>query len=195
MDVSDDDILKKVQEFAAQAHGEQRRKYTDEPYIAHPIRVMEMCRQYTSDVTMLCAALLHDVLEDTQTSRRQLENFLKTVMDEGRTQRTLELVDELTDVFVKEDYPQMNRRKRRSKEADRLADASVDAQTIKYADIIDNTADIAKETSDFALVYLRECQQLLQRMSDGNHDLYERAVNTVNESLREYWTRANVKAL
>jgi (p)ppGpp synthase/HD superfamily hydrolase len=189
------DILEKVKAFADNAHGDQMRKYSNERYIVHPVRVMEICEQYTNDVTVLAAALLHDVLEDTAVGKRELGNFLSGIMEKEQASRTLELVDQLTDVFIKADYPALNRRARRSREAERLSKVSPDAQTVKYADIIDNTRDIAKDETDFALTYLRECQQLLQSISDGNPDLYERAVNTVNESLREYWKRANVKAL
>jgi (p)ppGpp synthase/HD superfamily hydrolase len=189
------DILEKIKVFADNAHGDQMRKYSNERYIVHPVRVMEICEQYTKDLTVLAAALLHDVLEDTAVGKRELGNFLSGIMEEAQASRTLELVDQLTDVFIKADYPALNRRARRSREAERLSKVSPDAQTIKYADIIDNTMDIAKDETDFALTYLRECQQLLQSISDGNPHLYERAVNTVNESLREYWKRANVKAL
>lgn len=59
------DILKNIEEFARQAHGDQQRKFADEPYIMHPIRVMQLCGEYASDLPVLSAALLHDVLEDT----------------------------------------------------------------------------------------------------------------------------------
>ena len=195
MMATDNEILKNVEAFAAEAHGKQMRKYADEQYIHHPIRVMETVRTLTQDVTMLAAALLHDVLEDTPVGPRELGNFLSTVMDKPRAERTLDLVEELTDVYVKADYPTMNRRTRRTKEAGRLSDASPDAQTIKYADVIDNSVDISHQETDFALVYLRECKQLLQEINKGNPQLYERAVRTVDECLREFWNKSNVKAL
>jgi (p)ppGpp synthase/HD superfamily hydrolase len=195
MAASEIEILEKVKAFADNAHGDQMRKYTNERYIVHPIRVMEICQQYTKDVAVLSAALLHDVLEDTTVGRRELGNFLSSIMSEDQASRTLAFVDQLTDVFIKTDYPALNRRARRSREAERLSQTTPEAQTIKYADIIDNTRDIDKDETDFALTYLRECQQLLQNISDGDPELYQLAVNTVNESLREYWKRANVKAL
>lgn len=67
-----DTTLYKIQQFADNAHGEQMRKYSDERYIVHPIRVMETCSAYTDKIQILAAALLHDVLEDTPVSEMEL---------------------------------------------------------------------------------------------------------------------------
>jgi guanosine-3',5'-bis(diphosphate) 3'-pyrophosphohydrolase len=191
----DKDILEMVKQFADQAHGNQMRRYANERYIAHPIRVMEMCREYTEEVPVLAAALLHDVLEDTSTDKETLSEFLDSVMEKDQASKTLQLVEELTDVYIKSEYPLMNRRARRTREAERLSDVSPEAQTIKYADVIDNVSDIAKQETDFALVYMRECKQLLQEINKGNSWLYGRAVQTVDECLQQYWNKANIKAL
>ena len=59
--------LKKVLQFATDAHQGQKRKYSDEDYISHPIEVAKMVHYRSSgSVTMTAAALLHDVLEDTK---------------------------------------------------------------------------------------------------------------------------------
>jgi (p)ppGpp synthase/HD superfamily hydrolase len=192
---ADQDILEKIKAFADEAHGSQMRKYTQERYIAHPIRVMETCREYTQELPVLAAALLHDVLEDTQVSKRALQTFLSSVMPPEHAEKTFTLVDELTDVFIKEDYPSLNRRTRRTKEAERLTEVSAEAQTIKYADVIDNVVDITKNDADFALVYLRENKQLLREITKGNQWLYGRAVQTVDDCLRQFWSKSNIRAL
>ena len=165
-------ILEKVKDFVTKAHNGQRRKYTDEPYVTHLIKVMNICRQYTHDVSMLAAALLHDVLEDTSVTKEQLKDFLLTIMENAKAERTLHLVDELTDRFVKSNYPQWNRRKRKAMEMERLAATSADSQTIKYADVLDNSTDFG-DSADFAVVFLRECKTLLQMMTKGNAQLYQ----------------------
>jgi guanosine-3',5'-bis(diphosphate) 3'-pyrophosphohydrolase len=187
--------LFKVREFADQAHGSQTRKYTGEKYITHPVRVMELVREYNPSLPVLSAALLHDVLEDTMVGQRELGNFLKTVMDDAQALRTLVLVEELTDVYIKNDYPQLNRRSRRAREAERLSSVSMEAQTVKYADIIDNVLDIVHHETDFALVYLREAKQILDKMTLGDAQLYARALKTLDNCLLEYWHKSNVKAL
>jgi guanosine-3',5'-bis(diphosphate) 3'-pyrophosphohydrolase len=175
-------IIEKVRDFTNLAHGDQTRRYSDDPYIVHPMRVMTTCTNYTDDLPILCAAILHDVLEDTPVSAGELEVFLKTIMDREDAERTLALVVELTDVFTKSDYPRMNRRTRRGKEADRLSKVSPEAQTIKYADILDNT-DVTTNDPDFAWTFLRECQQILDKMKDGNPDLRAKAIKRVNDCL------------
>ena len=59
-------IVERAREFATQAHEGQVRKYTGVPYIVHPIEVMEIVCTVEHDDAMLAAALLHDVVEDTE---------------------------------------------------------------------------------------------------------------------------------
>lgn len=179
------EILDKVRSFADQAHGDQQRKYTPERYIVHPERVMNLCQQYTSSLPVLASALLHDVLEDTPVKPRELQQFLSTVMNENDVQQTLQLVEELTDVYTKQRYPRLNRRKRKQKEANRIEKTSPEAQTVKYADIIDNCKEIAVHDPEFAGLFLCECRMLLRRMSNGNKELYERAIETVDNCLKK----------
>jgi guanosine-3',5'-bis(diphosphate) 3'-pyrophosphohydrolase len=176
-------ILKAVYDFADKAHAGQRRKYAPDPYIVHPKRVMETCRQYGATLPMLAAALLHDVLEDTDVDQTQMRDFLNQTMPADDAKRTLGLVIELTDVYIKSDYPQWNRRTRKEKELERLAATSAEAQTIKYADILDNAREIGANDPDFAPRFLRECRAILKRADKGDRALHEIATNTVQSSL------------
>jgi (p)ppGpp synthase/HD superfamily hydrolase len=176
-------ILEQVRDFADQAHGEQTRKYTPERYIEHPLRVMAIVREHTADIPMQAAALLHDVLEDTPVNKQAITDFLQGLMPAQEVARTVHLVEELTDVYVKANYPKWNRRKRKGKEQERMEKTSGDAQTIKYADIIDNSAYIAKQDPEFAKVFLRECKALLKKMTKGNQELLKRATALVDEQL------------
>lgn len=178
-----DSILEEVKAFAALAHGTQRRKYSDELYIHHPIRVMEMCRSHTDDHCVLAAALLHDVLEDTAVTKEAIQDFLRSVMSAEHTARTLQLVVELTDIYTKKNYPRLNRRARKSKEAERLSHASADAQTIKYADIIDNATNIFVHDPDFAVVFIQEGKHLLNKMRNGDPTLFTQALLVVEDCL------------
>jgi (p)ppGpp synthase/HD superfamily hydrolase len=173
-------ILAQVKIFADNCHGDQMRRYVQDRYIVHPIRVMQTLKQYTNEITVLSAALLHDVLEDTTVGKEEIRRFLRTLMSEAQADAVVQLVEELTDVYIKTKYPQWNRRKRKNKEADRLENISADAQTIKYADIIDNAPEIAEKDPDFARRFLREYKALLKRMTKGNPALYQRAIETVN---------------
>ena len=177
-------VLQQVRDFADEAHGEQTRKYTPDRYIVHPVKVMEIVREYTNELPMLAAALLHDVLEDTPVNKQAIRDFLDGRMSPAEAVRTLHLVEELTDVYVKANYPQWNRRKRKGKELERMAQTSPAAQTIKYADIIDNCTAIAEQDPDFGKVFLYECRALLKNMTKGNEHLHQRAVALVEQQIK-----------
>lgn len=178
-----DAILAAVEAYTDKAHGEQTRKYSPDRYIVHPMRVMRLCGEYTQSLPVLAAAILHDVLEDTPVTYTELSHFLEATMPHHDAHRTLQLVVELTDVYVKSMYPQWNRRKRKAAEAKRIRNNSPEAQTIKYADILDNCIGIASQDKDFAPVFLRECRQLLSIMDKGNPQLRKRAEDTIRQEL------------
>jgi (p)ppGpp synthase/HD superfamily hydrolase len=173
------EILLKIKDFADQAHGDQMRKYTPERYIVHPERVMLICREYLDDVPVQAAALLHDVLEDTPVTPEEIKNFLASLMPDAQAQKTLHLVVELTDVYIKSAYSHLNRRERKKLETARLAKVSGSAQTIKYADLIDNAFDILKHDPQFGRKFITEAQTLLQHMTRGNGELRDRAIKTL----------------
>ena len=59
--------------FAAHKHHNQRRKSGDIPYINHPLEVAQiLAAAGVEDVATLCAAVLHDTVEDTETTRAEL---------------------------------------------------------------------------------------------------------------------------
>ena len=177
------EILQRVQEFAKAAHGDQQRKFEPQPYITHLIRVKNVCQEYTNDITILAAALLHDTLEDTDTTKSQIYEFLLPLLADEDAKRTIQFVVELTDIYIKKNYPQWNRRTRKTKEAERLATVSAGAQTIKYADIIDNSLTIVNAADDFVSTYLLEARALLNKMTKGNEALRTRAIITVDDCI------------
>ncbi|MDQ3394805.1 MAG: HD domain-containing protein [Bacteroidota bacterium] len=181
-----DKILNEIIKFTDQAHGAQLRKYSGERYIVHPVRVMEICKYITHDIAILSAALLHDVLEDTPVTKDAIYQFLLNHMDEQQAAQTLGMVVDLTDVYIKDKFPQLNRKTRKSKEVERLSKIQQNSQTIKYADIIDNSLDISENDVDFARVYLREMLQLLLKMDKGHTELLEKALATVQNCLKKF---------
>lgn len=69
------EIIKKAFNFAKQAHKGVRR-LSGEPYILHPIAVAQIaCEEIGLGSTSICAALLHDVVEDTEYTHEDLENL------------------------------------------------------------------------------------------------------------------------
>lgn len=161
------ELEKEAFEFARKAHGEQRRKYVDELYIEHPKRVAELVRSVSHTPEMICAAYLHDVVEDTSV----------TIMDVKRKfgGKIGRLVEELTNEFEKLKYPRMNRRWRKEKEAERQQNISVEAKTIRLADIIDNTPSISQKDPTFARRYIPEMEKLVEAVREGDFKLLMRA--------------------
>ena len=84
MKESDIAKIREAYEFAAEAHKGQVRK-SGEPYIEHPVAVAEILVNMQMDVTSAMAALLHDVVEDTNVTLDDLrERFGETLCDAGR---------------------------------------------------------------------------------------------------------------
>lgn len=68
---SDSKLILNAYNFALEKHGSQCRK-SGEPYIIHPINVAYILANLELDDATICAALLHDVVEDTEVTREQI---------------------------------------------------------------------------------------------------------------------------
>ena len=155
----------KILEYATAAHAGQKRKYTDDDYIIHPIAVAKLVQAQGGDDNMINAALLHDVLEDTPVTHAELRTILHNILSIESAEDVLSLVVELTDVFTKEAFPEYNRDSRKQFEALRLAYVSDRAKAIKRADIEHNSESILDHDPEFAKVFLKEKKNLLEKMS------------------------------
>lgn len=98
-DVTIDDIIKKMKqnkrktdtkiitrayEYAKSHHGDQLRK-SGEPYIIHPLQVAYILANLELDESTICAALLHDVAEDTDVTIRDIsKEFSEEIARYGR---------------------------------------------------------------------------------------------------------------
>jgi GTP diphosphokinase / guanosine-3',5'-bis(diphosphate) 3'-diphosphatase len=70
---SDPSFLRSVYDFSAEMHRDQLRR-SGEPYMVHPLNVAWLLADLNFDQTCVAVGLLHDVLEDTLTTREVLEN-------------------------------------------------------------------------------------------------------------------------
>jgi len=126
-------LILKACEFAADKHRNQRRKdHARTPYINHPLAVARVLAEEggVKDAEILAAAILHDTLEDTQTT---LEELKKAV---GR--RVASLVAEVTDDKT------LPKQVRKQHQIDHGPRTSQDAAVIKVADKICNLRDLRK---------------------------------------------------
>lgn len=172
----ENNIILKARTFAIAAHAAvgQKRKYTGEPYIVHPIEVAAIVATVPHDPNMLAAALLHDVVEDTKVA-------LDLIFSEFGADIAM-LVMGLTDSSKPEDG---NRKTRKAIECARLGRECARVQTIKLADLISNTSSIVTHDPKFARVYLAEKSLLLSVMTKGDGALLQRAYNILNSSYAE----------
>jgi len=126
-----DALVLKAAQFATQKHeGQERKGQEASPYINHPISVAQIIAGVggVDDPEILAAALLHDTLEDTDTSPEELEKTF------GK--RVRQLVEEVSDDKT---LPKVERKQRQIKHAPEL---SQDAVLIKLGDKISNVIDV-----------------------------------------------------
>ena len=168
--------------FVQQKHGEQKRKYTGEPYWHHVYAVAEIVSEF--DGTAIEIALGHDLLEDTNCTYAELLSFLVNIgYDLFEAKNISYGIEELTDKYTHADYPEMNRKARKQKEAERLWKISARSQTVKYGGIINNTLSITENDKGFAKVYLEEIAETLSGMQNGNPQLLEQCKSIVSEAI------------
>jgi guanosine-3',5'-bis(diphosphate) 3'-pyrophosphohydrolase len=125
-------LLFKALSFAAHKHKDQRRKdVAASPYINHPISLANVLSNegHVTDIEVLCAALLHDTIEDTQTTPAELD------AEFGRAIQSI--VMEVTD---DKNLPKSERKRQQIEHA---AHASDKAKLVKLADKISNLRDVA----------------------------------------------------
>lgn len=171
--------IERAADFAKTAHEsiDQRRKYTNEPYIVHPAKVAEIVSNVTDDENMICAAWLHDVVEDTPVT-------LADVRDKFGDD-VAHLVDGLTNVSKPEDG---NRETRVAIDRNHTAGTDSRTKTIKLADLIANLDGIVDQNARFARKYIAEKELLLAVLRDGHAKLVER-VGEIIQWEREKLTR------
>lgn len=167
-----DERVRRAFMFAMTAHAsvQQVRKYTGEPYIVHPVAVAKILHDHGATDDQVAAALLHDVVEDTEITP------LMVVAEFG--QKIAMLVGWLTDVSQPGDG---NRAARKALDREHAMSAPAEAQTIKVADLMDNTKSITEYDPNFANVYINEKALLLEGLKQADPDLRKQAWEQVND--------------
>jgi (p)ppGpp synthase/HD superfamily hydrolase len=153
-------ILRAI-DFAARKHRDQRRKDEEaSPYINHPISVSLLLAEIGNviDPEVLSAAILHDTLEDTDTTPEELEAAFGM--------RIRKLVQEVTD------DKKLPKTKRKELQIEHAAHLSAEAVLIKLGDKISNVLDVThsppadwdlqrrKEYLDWAEAVVKKCPRV-----------------------------------
>lgn|SRR3989338_7843150 len=130
--------MNKIQEamkFARMKHSGHSRD-DGKPYFTHLMAVYKLVKMVTNDQDILCASLLHDTLEDTETTYNELrKNFGKVIAD---------LVKECTTVNGK--YPYLKSQK---------------AFVIKFADKLHNISDMKSWNKEKKRIYLEIARNMV----------------------------------
>ena len=176
----DSTILLKAAFFAADKHRHQRRKDADEsPYVNHPLAVA--CILSTEggvqNEALLVAALLHDTVEDTNTTSAELEEVFGQFVSE--------IVAEVTDDKA------LPKQERKTLQIEHAARASDLAKQLKIADKISNIRDIVgRPPADWTLArkteYVMWADQVVSGCRGVNEKLdavYDTVINDARRKL------------
>jgi (p)ppGpp synthase/HD superfamily hydrolase len=173
--------------FAAHKHSRQRRKDLEAtPYINHPIEVAEVLSRIggVTELPTLQAAILHDTIEDTETTPQEIEDYFG--------QKVLLLVLEVTD---DKSLPKQERKRLQVEHAQNL---STPAKLIKIGDKICNVTGItptqpAEWPLQRKLEYLDWAEKVVLGCRGSNPDL-EQHFQAVLTKSRESLVRLGSKA-
>lgn len=150
-------LFVKAAAFAAEKHRHQRRKDAEaSPYINHPLGLACTLAMEggVTDIITLCAAVLHDTIEDTQTTQEELVREFGTDI--------AAVVMEVTD---DKSLPKQARKERQVEHAPHLSPA---AKLVKLADKISNLRDIlASPPADWSAARKREYFDWAARVVEG----------------------------
>jgi (p)ppGpp synthase/HD superfamily hydrolase len=186
--MASNDILSGLLEaldFAAIRHRDQRRKGIDaSPYINHPIRVALLLVNVggVRERETLIAALLHDTIEDTETSAGEIGERFGT--------EVRRIVEEVSD---DKRLPKRDRKRLQIEHAPHLSRA---AKQIKIADKISNVEDvIAFPPSDWSMArrleYLEWCEAVVAGCAGVNDSLENRWAAVVRDGRRSLSAESN----
>jgi len=121
--------------FSAEKHKYQRRKNIQQtPYICHPIRVADLLTKVAkvTDIRVLISALLHDTVEDTDTSFEEITHRFGS--------QIAAIVREVTDDKT------LPKQVRKQQQIDHAPHVSTEAKLVKLADKLDNLTDLLTTT-------------------------------------------------
>ena len=125
-------MIDDAMEFATKAHEGQFRKGTRRPYIVHPIEVADIVSTMTKDEEVICAAVLHDTLEDCR-------DITFDILKLRFGTRVAEMVAQ------ESEDKSLSWEERKGATIQRLGKASVEVQMIGLADKLSNMRDIDRD--------------------------------------------------
>lgn len=185
----DKNLIFKAYEYAFEKHKNQKRK-SGESYIIHPLNVAYILASWGLDTKTICAALLHDVVEDTDATYDDIKNNF-----DEEVASLVEGVTKLSNLFktVEEKKTKNYKKMFIAMEKDirviilKLADRLHNVRTLKYLRR-DRQIAIAKETLELYAPIANKLgmNDLKKSLEDGAFKyLYPRDYRIINEKLKE----------
>ena len=168
-------------DWVKKQHEGQLIRRTDEPYLNHLTAVADL-----ADVIPLGyeIGLCHDLFENTAVKETVLLSVLAVFGYEVNEATFINnRVSELTNVFTKKNYPDLDKKTRKRNEADRLAKISSAAQTVKYADLMYNMDWMLNYDKKHAKNYLYMKRSLLLKMNDGDRILLSQVIKKTDAGM------------
>lgn len=123
--------------FAVNAHKNVERRGKGFPYVIHPLEAMAVVASITTDPELLAAAVLHDVVEDTDYT---VEDIRKEFGD-----KVASLVSAESDVVIEDMAPEESWHMRKQIAMDHLKNASRDVKIVAMGDKLSNVRAIARD--------------------------------------------------
>lgn len=130
-------LLDRAIVFAVRAHAGTERRGKGFPYIVHPMEAVEIVATMTKDQELLAAAVLHDTVEDTDTTVEQIRTEFGD--------RIASLVASESDTMPEGVSEEDSWHARKQAAIDRLARASHDAKVVALGDKLSNMRAIARD--------------------------------------------------
>lgn len=153
--VSNKSLLNSAYDYATEKHKNQKPRKTGEPYIMHPLRVAYLVASWGFETDSICAALLHDTLEDTEASYLELkELFGKEVADMVDAVSSIDNELKNIDEYTKEDIDELSDKRLKEKMSEK-------ALFIKAADRIDNLNTIAPFNEDKKIAKAKHTREII----------------------------------
>lgn len=178
-------LVRRAAILAKRAHEGQLRKYTGQPYIVHPANVAMLVKKAGGTDEMQAAAWCHDVVEDCAGGFKRYPCRADAYNDiEAQCGVVVrDLVAWLTDQSTPENG---NREARKAVDRRHIACGPAAAQTIKLADLIDNSHSILARDLLFAKTYIPEKRRLLEVLTRGDRKLYLEAETICQRAWMEH---------
>lgn len=167
-------LLDKAICFATAAHAGQLRKGSNTPYILHPLEAATIVSTMTSDEEVIAAAILHDVVEDTDTTIDDIRELFG--------QRLAALVASESE-NKRENLPAASTWKIRKQETlDELRSANADVKMITLGDKLSNIRAIHRDQE----ILGDELWQRFNQKDKAEHYCYYRSIADCLTELKEH---------